>query len=123
MIYLLIKAEGAFRFRNRNYYEMENRASRLLAFPLKTAQWSQIVRNIKHPISGLLKTQPKDIAEALTPNYQLPYKNLDLKDKTERIKRFLEPLNMTQLSEENAKRFGKANDRKRSKTNYPSIKK
>lgn len=41
----------ALRFSNKKYYEMGNRASRLLAFQLRKAQATRIVPEINHPVS------------------------------------------------------------------------
>lgn len=46
---LTYKAEGAMRFTDQKYYEMGNRASRLLAFQLRKAQASRVVPKIRHP--------------------------------------------------------------------------
>lgn len=46
---LTYKAEGMLRFTKRKYYEMGNKASRLLAFQLRKAQSNRVVPKIKHP--------------------------------------------------------------------------
>lgn len=61
---LTYKAEGALRFTNQRYYEMGNRASRLLAFQLRKAQTNRIILKVKHPISKQLVVKPTKIVEA-----------------------------------------------------------
>lgn len=60
---LTVEAEGALRFTKQRYYEMGNRARRLLAFQLRKAQTNRIISKITHPTSKRILTQPKEIAE------------------------------------------------------------
>ncbi len=53
---LTYKAEGAFRFTDRKYYEMGNKASRLLAFQFRKAQASRIIPRIRHPDINQIET-------------------------------------------------------------------
>lgn len=99
---LTYKAEGALRFVNRKYYEMGNKASRLLAFQLKKAQSGRIVTKIKHPITNIFETQPKDIAGAFAAYYNALYESQNQPDKKEKIYQFLEPLNMVKLNDDEA---------------------
>lgn len=46
---LSYKAEGALRFSKQRYYEMGNKASRLLAFQLRKAQANRTVSKVCHP--------------------------------------------------------------------------
>lgn len=65
--------EGGLRFINRKYYQMGNKASRLLAFQLRKMQSSRTVHKIKSPDSDEILTQPTDIAEAFAAYYRKLY--------------------------------------------------
>ena len=67
---LTYKAEGMLRFVKRKYYEMGNKASRLLAFQLRKAQSNRVVPKIKHPDMNRFTSQPKEIAEAFAAYYK-----------------------------------------------------
>lgn len=99
------KAEGALRYIKRNYYEMGNKASRLLAFQLRKDQASRIVPKIRHPVTKQIETQPKAIADIFAEYYQQLYKCQDQELKKEKILTFLKPLNLTKLSSEKANRL------------------
>lgn len=99
---LTYKAEGAFRYSSRNYYEMGNKASRLLAFQLRKAQFGCTVRKIKHPETNLVETQPKEVSEAFANFYKLLFKGQEQDSKKEKNLKFLRPLNMEKLSTDEA---------------------
>lgn len=61
---LTYKAEGALRFTKRKYYEMGNKASRLLAFQLRKAQSSCAVSKIGNPETSHVETDPTKIADS-----------------------------------------------------------
>ncbi len=61
---LTYKAEGALRCIDRKYYELGNKASRLLSFQLQKARASRIVPKIKQPYSNDVETSPKTISDA-----------------------------------------------------------
>lgn len=56
---LTFKAEGSLHFTSQRYYEMDNRASRLLAFQLRKARTNGIISKIKHPTSKQTLLNPK----------------------------------------------------------------
>ncbi len=58
------------RFTKRKYYEMGNKASRLLAFQLRKAQSNRVVPKIKHPDTNRITSQPKEVAEAFAAYYK-----------------------------------------------------
>ncbi|KAM7369499.1 hypothetical protein PAMP_000739 [Pampus punctatissimus] len=99
---LTYKAEGALRFADRKYYEFGNRASRLLAFQLRKAQANRTVHKIKCPNNNQMLTQPKDISEAFATYYQKLYTAEDQPHKKEKIESFLDSINLTRLTEEEA---------------------
>lgn len=70
---LTYKAEGAVRYTSRKYYEFGNRASWLLAFQLRKAQSSRVVPKIRHPYTGIITSQPKEIAHAFKDYYKKLY--------------------------------------------------
>lgn len=74
---LTYKAEGALRVIDRKYYEMGNKASRLLAFQLRKAQSSRIVPKIRHHETNQIETHPKEISDAFAKYYQQLYKGQD----------------------------------------------
>lgn len=74
---LTYKTEGTLRFTNQRYYEMGNRASRLLAFQLRKAQASRVVPKIINPFSKPEVSKPSDIAELFAAYYK------DLNDSSE----------------------------------------
>lgn len=61
---LTYKAEGALRFSKQGYYDMGNRASRLLSFQLCTAQADRLVSKVNHPKFKRIVSHPKEIADA-----------------------------------------------------------
>ena len=61
---LSYKAEGALRFSRQKYYEMGNRASRLLPFQLRKAQANQTVSKIVHKTLARRVSHPKEVADA-----------------------------------------------------------
>lgn len=94
---LIYKVEGAVRFTNQRYYEVGNRASRLLAFQLRKSQASRVVPKIIHPFS---KEEPRDIAEAFGAYYKDLYDSSEQDHKQEQIRTLLSNLNLTKWSEE-----------------------
>ncbi len=98
---LTYKAEGALRFVSRIYYEMSNKANRLLAFQLRKAQASRVVPKIKHTDTSIMLTQPKDIA--FEDYYRKLYEGQNLINKEEKVKSFLQPIDLNKLTEEEAK--------------------
>lgn len=74
---LTYKAEGALRFTNRKYYEMGNKASRLLAFQLRKAQSSRAVPKIRNPETNLIETDRTRIANSFSMYYKQLYKAED----------------------------------------------
>ena len=97
---LIYKAEGALRLTYQRYYEMGNRASRLLAFQLRKAQTNRIILKVKHPISKQLVVKPTKIAEAFAEYYKDLYNDSEListENKTQVFK-----LNLPSLSAEEA---------------------
>lgn len=99
---LTYKAEGALRFSNQKYYEMGNRASRLLAFQLRKAQSDRIVHKIIDPTLKTTLCHPKEIANAFASFYRNLYE--EPKPMNERLEHqigtFLTNLNLPVLSEE-----------------------
>lgn len=90
---LTCKAEGALRSTSQRYYEMWNRASRLLACQLRKAQSNHIASKIRHPTSLAEVSHPEEVTGA----FQTFYKNLsDAPDEAQSVakfKRFLRILN------------------------------
>ena len=66
---LSYKAEGALRFSRQRYYEMGNRASRLLAFQLRKAQANRTVSKVVHPTLARTVSHPKKVADAFASFY------------------------------------------------------
>lgn len=99
------KAEGALRYTSQRYYEMGNRASRLLAFQLRKDQSSRIVPKIKHPTSLIEVSHPVKVAEA----FQIYYKNLydspDEEQSTTKLEGIFMGLNLSKLTEEEAEQL------------------
>lgn len=91
---LTYKAEGALRFVSRKYYEMSNKASRLLAFQLHKAQASRAVPKIKHPNTLIMLIQPKDIMNAFGDCYKNLYEGQNLVNKVEKVKEFLQTIDL-----------------------------
>lgn len=85
---LTYKTEGALRFKNRKYYEMGNRASRLMASQLGKAQANRIAHKIKCPDNDQMLSQSNDIAEAFATYYRKLYKEEDEPHKKEKIEPF-----------------------------------
>jgi len=98
---LTFKAEGSLRFINQKYYEMGNRASRLLAFQLRKAQTNRIVSKIKHPASNQIMVKPKEIA-SFADYYRNLYDNFKTKLNDEAIQNFLNKINLPTLSDKEA---------------------
>ncbi len=99
---LTYKAEGALRYINRKYYEMGNKASRLLAFQLRKAQSSPAVPKIRNPETSQVETDPTKISDSFATYYKLLYKAEELEFKEEKTLEFLRPLKMNKLSTEEA---------------------
>ena len=99
---LTYQTEGALRFINRKYYEMGNRASRLLAFQLRKAQSSRTVHKIKGPDSDKILTQPKDITEAFASYYRRLYEEEADPHKNERMESFFKSIKLAKLTSEEA---------------------
>lgn len=95
---LTFKAEGALRYVNRKYYEMGNKASRLLAFQLRKTQSTRIVSKIRNPQTNFNETQPKEISNAFAKYYEQLYKDETRELKKENITEFLKPLKLNKLS-------------------------
>lgn len=95
---LTYKAEGMLRFVKRKYYEMGNKASRLLAFQLRKAQSNRVVSKIKHPDTNVITSNPKEIAEAFAAYYKKLYECQELAGKTEKITKFLDSIHLNSLS-------------------------
>ena len=94
------KAEGALRFSRQRYYEMGNRASRLLAFQLRKAQANRTVSKVVHPTVARIVSHPKEVADAFASFYQNLYKEPKLQTTTDNTNTFLANLNLPELSEE-----------------------
>ena len=88
---MTFKAEGALRYTNRKYYEMGNKASRLLAFQLRKAQSSRTVPKIRNQETSQIETDPTKISDSFTTYYKQLYRAEDLEYKEEKIE-FLSPL-------------------------------
>lgn len=82
---LTYKVEGALRLVSRKYYEMSNKASRLLAFQLRKAQASRVVSKIKHPDTLIMLTQSNDIVNAFEDYYKKLYEGQKLINKEEKV--------------------------------------
>lgn len=95
---LTYKAEGALRFIDRKYYELGNKASRLLSFQLQKAQASRIVPKIKQPYSNDVKTSPKTISDAFAKYFEQLYKGQLQDSKGEKIKDFFKNLKLAKLT-------------------------
>ncbi|KAJ0059923.1 hypothetical protein NL108_015598 [Boleophthalmus pectinirostris] len=95
------KAEGAMRFTNQKYYEMGNRASRLLAFQLRKTQASRVVTKIKHPSTSEDVTHPEKIAEAFRDFYEKLYTS-DTTPKINNMNDFFKDLALPKLLHEEA---------------------
>lgn len=102
---LSYKAEGALRFSRQRYYEIGNRASRLLAFQLRKAQASRTISKICHPILSKTVSQRKEIADAFALFYQNSYRELRLQTSAENTDTFLTGLNLPTLSEDTSKQM------------------
>lgn len=74
------KTEGSLRFINREYYEMTNRASHMLAFQLRKVQSNRKIHKIKGPDNNKMLAKPNNITEAYATHLKLyeakenPYK-------------------------------------------------
>lgn len=94
---LTYKAEGALRFSKQRYYELGNRASRLLAFQLRKAQASRIVSKVRHPHHNKTVSHPKEISDAFASFYKNLYSEKKLQTD---IESFLSNLHLLVLSED-----------------------
>lgn len=54
------KAEGALRFIDRKYFDLGNKANKLLAFQLRKAQASRTIPKIKQPFINNIETSQKN---------------------------------------------------------------
>lgn len=99
---LTYKTEGALRFSRQRYYEMGNRASRLLAFQLCKAQANRLVPKIVHPIHKKLVSHPKEIADVIASFYKKLYEEPKLNTLNDKSEAFLTSLNLPSLSEDEA---------------------
>lgn len=99
---LTYRAEGMLRFVKRKYYDMGNKASRLLAFQLRKAQLNHVVPKIKHPDTNRITSQPKEIAEALAAYYKKWYEGQKLLGKKEKITKPLDKIQLNRLSQDEA---------------------
>lgn len=99
---LTYKAEGAMRYTNRKYYEMGNKASRLLAFQLRKAQSNRAIPKIRNPETNQVETEPTKISDSFASYYKQLYKAEELEFKEERTSEFLKSLKMNKLSNEEA---------------------
>lgn len=95
---LTFKTEGALRFINRKYYEMGNRASRLLAFQLRKEQSNRTVHKISCPHLGRSLTQPNEIAEAFATYYKKLYEEERDPHKEDKVKHFLKLIKLNTLT-------------------------
>lgn len=99
---LTYKAEGALRFTNQRYYEMGNRASRLLAFQLRKAQSSRTVPKIRHPNSNRMTAKPTEIAEAFAEYYKNLYSDSESNLTETKTKEFFKKICLPTLTAEEA---------------------
>jgi len=102
MIYIPIRQKGVLRFVKRKYYEMGNRASRLLAFQLRKAQSSRVVSKMKHPDTKKVTSQSKEIAEAFAVYYKKLYEGQEVQGKEDKISCLLDSVELDKLSQEEA---------------------
>jgi len=102
---LSYKAEGALRFSKQRYYEMGNKASRLLAFQLRKAQANRTVSKISHPTLSRIVSQPKEVADAFASFYQNLYKEPRVQTSGRDTDSFLTGLNLPTLSKETSKQM------------------
>lgn len=98
---LTYKAKGAIRFSRQRYYEMSNRASRLLVFQLQKAQSSRVIAKIIHPKSKESMTSPKDIAEAFGAYFKELHADSDYTSRNE-YKDFFSKIHLPSLTEKEA---------------------
>ena len=99
---LTYKAEGALRFTSQRYYEMGNRASRLLAYQLRKVETNRIISKIRHPNSKQIVVKPTDIAEAFAEYYKNLYNDSESKIAEDKTQAFLKRLQLPALSIEEA---------------------
>lgn len=97
------KAEGALRFANQKYYEQGNKGSRVLAFQLRKMQANRTVQKVTCPSANKLVSHPREIANAFSEYYKQLYDSVPISNKTEKIKQFLQQINLTKLNEIEAK--------------------
>lgn len=86
------KTETALRFIDRKYYQLGNKASRLLSFQLQKAKASRIVPKIKHPYSDEVEIYPKTISNIFAKYHKQLYKGQLQKPKEEKINNFFKNL-------------------------------
>ena len=96
------KAEGALRHTNQRYYEMGNRASRLLAFQLRKEQSNRIVPKIRHPTSLAEVSHPVEVAGAFQTFYKNLYDAPEEAPSTVKMEGIFKDLNLVKLSEAEA---------------------
>lgn len=92
------KAEENLRYEDRKYYEMGNKASRLLAFQLRKTQSTHIVSKIRNPDTNCIETQPEEISNAFAKYYKGLYKGEAQEQQKEKSTKFLSALKLTKLS-------------------------
>ena len=93
------KAEGALRYRSQKYYEMGNRASRLLAFQLRKEQSNCIVPKIRHPKSLAEVSHPAEVADAFKAYYQGLYDAPKEAQNVPKFRRIFQNVNLSKLTE------------------------
>ena len=74
----------------------------MLAFQLRKAQSNRVVHKIKCSNTNQVLTQPKDISEAFVNYYQKLYTEEDQPHKKEKIESFLNSINLTRLTVDEA---------------------
>lgn len=99
---LTYKAEGALRFIDRKYYELGNKASRLLSFQLQKAQASRTIPKIKQLDSNVVETSPKAIVNIFAKYYEQLYKGEHQELKEEKIYEFFKNLKLDKLTSDEA---------------------
>lgn len=99
---LTYKAEGALRFSKQRYYEMGNRASRLLSFQLRKAQVDRHVPKVYHPKFKEIVSHPQKIAEAFATFYKNLYENPKQQTDDVKIEAFLTGLDLPSLTDAEA---------------------
>uniref|UniRef100_A0A3P8SZA0 Reverse transcriptase domain-containing protein n=1 Tax=Amphiprion percula TaxID=161767 RepID=A0A3P8SZA0_AMPPE len=100
-ILLTEKIEANLRFTNQKYYENGNRASRLLALRLKKQQSSNIVHKLQ--CNNSIITRPDEISQEFAGFYKSMYSNTDTCTDDEELAKFLNDIELQELSESMAK--------------------